>query len=201
MTRKTIYGGLIILIVFTALVAVGIFLMQRYNGIANAEGKIQEIITNIDSTSKNQKSGTEKLLTATESLKDTTEYTNVATKEVSLETNPTAFFKDDSTFQKNLSVYLDTVATNETLSKDSNVSTLLGQIQSDQADLRNQKSAYNSAVDTYNTKRNARPQFFGQLLGFVEYQKFSNVTAPLDATPDQNETDEENQTPDSNSFN
>lgn len=202
MTKRTINGGFIILLIFTVLVAVGIFLMQRYNGIANAEAAILASVNIIDKTVEDQKSQTSRLLESTESLKDTTEYSNLSIKKVSLQKAPESFFKDDASFQKNLSAYLDAVAKNTELSKDDTVSSILGQIQGDAADLRSEKLAYNAAIDAYNKKKNARPRFYGQLLGFTDYQKFSNIPTPLDATsPNDTNTEDQNQNPDINSFN
>ncbi len=202
MTKKTIYGGVIILGVFTVLVAVGIFLMQRYNGIANAEAKVNEQAAAIDATVSDQKEQAKKLLEATSKLKGTKEYSelNVFTT-MSLATLPTQFFKDEAAFQKHLQAYATLVSNDAELSKNDTVTNILGQIQGDEADLRNEKIAYNAAVSAYNTKRNARPQFYGQLLGFTTYETFANIPAPLDAAPDQNTNDNQNQNPDVNSFN
>lgn len=203
MTKKTIYGGLIFLSIFTLLVVAGIFLMQRYNGIANTENKLKEQVALVDTTVSDQKSQTKKLLEATKKLEGATEYKNLSIENVSLEKAPDKFFKDDVSFQKNLSAYLDLLSHDADLAKDETATGLLGQVQSDAGDLRDEKAAYNSFVDLYNKKRNAHPQFFSQLLGFPEYKKFTNISAPLDATPDSTTPSEpsQNQNNDINSFN
>lgn len=203
MTKKTIYGGLIFLSIFTLLVVAGIFLMQRYNGIANTENKLKEQVVLVDATVTDQKAQTKKLLEATKKLEDTTEYKNLAIENVSLGKTPDKFFKDDVSFQKNLLAYLDLISHDADLAKDESVAALLGQVQSDAGDLRDEKASYNSFVDIYNKKRNARPQFFSQLLGFIEYKKFTNISTPMDATPDSTTPSEpsQNQNNDINSFN
>lgn len=200
MTKRTINGGFIILLVFTVLVAVGIFLMQRYNGIANSEAKVLERAAAIDATVSDQEAQAKKLLEATRVLKDTKEYSELSVfTTMSLVTYSPQFMKDEATFQKHLQAYTTLVSNDGELSKNDAVTNILGQIQGDEADLRNEKVAYNAAVKAYDAKRNARPRFYGELLGFTAYDTFTTISAPLDATPDQNT--EENQNPDINSFN
>lgn len=172
--------------------------MQRYNGIANAEGKIQEQFAVIDTTVQDERAQVDKLLDASRDLQLKVEYIKLSTKHVSSSVSLQNFFKDDESFQKNLLAYLDLLSMNSTLSRDEKVTAVLGQIQSDQVDLRSQKLAYNAAVDAYNNKRNKFPQFFADWLGFKDYPKFTNISAPLDST---STPEEQDQNPDINSFN
>ncbi len=196
MTKKTVIWGAVVLIVFTLVVAVGIFLMQRYNGIANAEGKVKEGTALIDATEKDQRTLAKDLLAHTQNFKDRKEYDALASDSKKDDR------ADEADFQDGLATYVDLVASDSVYSKDDNITKTLGNLQADLVSLRSQKLAYNSAVDLYNKKRNQHPQFFGDLLGFPNYEKFANIPSPLDTTPASGTPDTNtNATPDENSFN
>jgi hypothetical protein len=173
MKKKTVWIGLVIIVVLTIVLGAGIFLLDRYNALNNARLAAFDAADNVDTLFASKQKYAQKLVDATPALNSSDAYKNLNFATASLKKSPINFLKVEENFAAQLNEYKDTINTNATEKAKGDVAQLLGQLGGVENDLADAKQAYNQSVSRFETEREQHPQFVATLFGFNELPQFA----------------------------
>lgn len=176
MKKKTVWIGVVIVALLTLLLAAGIFLMDRYNGLNNARAQMEDAQEAARASFLNKIDLAQQLVEATPTLKNAKAYDKMeailTSGKSSLTKKPADLFRLEADFNKQVNDYVDTINEDATLKQKTEVTSVLGELSGNDESLNEAKTEYNALVQAYEKKRMAHPRFVADFLGFSGAQSF-----------------------------